>query len=89
MFKAAGFADEVDEIRARQAEKDRDGAVAAVSDRMVQAIDYIGDAAGVEAFVKSYVDAGVQQPVLMPMPWGDDRLQVTHEVMRAAIAAVK
>jgi alkanesulfonate monooxygenase SsuD/methylene tetrahydromethanopterin reductase-like flavin-dependent oxidoreductase (luciferase family) len=88
MFSEAGFEDEVKTLRARFAEKDRDGAVAAVSDRMVQAIDFIGSEDEVTDFVRSYVDAGVEHPVLMPMPWGDDRRAVTEATMRAAIQAV-
>lgn len=88
MFRQAGFTDEVDELRARFAEKDRDGAVAAISERMVQAIDFIGSESEVTEFVNSYVNAGVEYPVLMPMPWGEDRRAVTDATMRAAIAAV-
>ena len=46
-FERAGFADEVAEIRGHHAAKDREGALAAVSDRMVDAIDVVGDAAHV------------------------------------------
>lgn len=89
MFRASGFADEVDELRARQAERDRDGALAAVSDRMVRAIDFIGDEDEVTRFIRGYVEAGVEYPVLMPMPWGDDRLAVTKATMEAAARAVE
>ncbi|MEJ2088468.1 MAG: LLM class F420-dependent oxidoreductase [Gammaproteobacteria bacterium] len=89
MFRAAGFDDEVNEIRARQAERDRDGALAAVSERMIQAIDFIGSEDEVTEFVKRYVDAGVEHPVLMPMPWGEDRFAVTERTMAAAIRAVQ
>lgn len=58
MFRRAGFADEVDELRAKFRERDRDGAVAAISERMVQAIDFIGAEAEVTEFVKRYIDAG-------------------------------
>ena len=88
MFRASGFGDEVDEVRARQAARDRDGALAAVSDRMIQAIDFIGDAGEVTDFVRSYVDAGVEHPVLMPLPWGDDRFAVTKATIAAAAKAV-
>lgn len=88
MFRASGFAEEVDEIRARQAARDRDGALAAVSDRMIQAIDFIGGAEEVTHFIRGYVDAGVEYPVLMPLPWGDDRLAVTKATMEAAARAV-
>ena len=88
MFKAAGYATEVEELRARQAARDRDGALAAISERMIQAIDFIGNAEAVQSFVETYVQAGVEHPVLMPMPWGDDRLAVTTATMSAAAAAL-
>src|SRR6478735_8261650 len=43
-FRRAGFGDEVDEIREHHAAGDREGALAAVSDRMCDAIDVLGDA---------------------------------------------
>ncbi len=88
MFRAAGFGDEVDTLRERQSERDRDGAIAAISDRMIQAIDFIGNETEVADFVRTYVDAGVEHPILMPMPWGDDRFGVAEATMRAAINAV-
>lgn len=88
MFREAGFEDEVNELREKQRNKDRDGAVAAVSERMIQAIDFIGSESEVTGFVKSYIDAGVEHPVLMPMPWGEDRRAVTDATMKAAIAAL-
>jgi probable F420-dependent oxidoreductase len=83
-FERAGFADEVAEIRDRHAAKDREGALAAVSDRMVDAIDFMGDADQVAAMVRAYVDAGVEVPVVMPLPWGEDRLAVVRATMEAA-----
>lgn len=85
MFRNAGFAEEVDAVRAHHAQRDRDGALAAISDRMIQAIDFIGDETGVGDFVRTYVEAGVEHPVLMPMPWGEDRMAVTKRTMAAAI----
>jgi probable F420-dependent oxidoreductase len=84
-FERAGFADEVAEIRARFAAGDREGAVAAVSDRMVDAIDVMGDADAAHASMQSYVDAGVEVPVLMPLPWGRDRRASADATIRAAI----
>ncbi len=89
MFREAGFDEEITELRARQAEKDRDGALAAISERMIQAIDFIGSKSEVTEFVRSYIDAGVEHPILMPMPWGDDRMAVTTDTMEAAIAAAE
>jgi probable F420-dependent oxidoreductase len=84
-FERAGFADEVTEIRARHAEGDRAGALAAVSDRMVDAIDVMGDADAVAATMQAYVDAGVDVPVLMPLPWGADRRASADLAIRAAV----
>ena len=67
-FERAGFADEVAAVRAAHAEGDRDGALAAISDRMVDAIDVMGDAATVRATRQAYLDAGVDHAVLMPLP---------------------
>jgi alkanesulfonate monooxygenase SsuD/methylene tetrahydromethanopterin reductase-like flavin-dependent oxidoreductase (luciferase family) len=84
-FERAGFADEVAEIRERFAAGDRDGATGAVSDRMVDAIDVMGDADVAHATMQSYVDAGVEVPILMPLPWGRDRRASADATIRAAI----
>ncbi len=86
-FERAGFGDSVAEIRGRHAERDREGAVAAVSDDFVDAIDFMGDAATRSAdFGRAYVDAGVDVPVLMPLPWGPDRRQVITDTMTAFVS---
>lgn len=72
-FERAGFADEVAALRAAHGAKDRDGAIAAISDRMVDSIDICGDPATVGDAVTAYRDAGVEVPVIMPLPWGEDR----------------
>ena len=54
---------------------------------MIQAIDFIGTPAEIGAFAREYVDAGVEHPVLMPLPWGEDRRAVTDETMAAFAAA--
>ena len=84
-FERAGFTDEVAEIHERHAAKDREGALAAVSDRMVDAIDVVGDAAHVKATIQDYVSAGVDHPIVMPLPWGDNRRQVITNTLQAAI----
>jgi probable F420-dependent oxidoreductase len=84
-FERAGFGNEVAAIRERHQAKDRDGALAAVSDAMVDAIDVMGDADRVRQTIESYVDAGVDVPVLMPLPWGPDRMAVIEHTMRAAV----
>jgi probable F420-dependent oxidoreductase len=84
-FERAGFGDEVAEIRARFAAGDRAGAVGAVSDRMVDAIDVMGDADVVHATMRAYADAGVDVPVLMPLPWGSDRRASAEATVRAGL----
>lgn len=86
-FRRAGFGDEVDAIREHHAAGDREGALAAVSDRMCDAIDVLGDGDTVRDAVRAYVDAGVDVPVLMPLPWGGDRRQVLTDTMEAAASA--
>lgn len=86
-FTRAGYGDAVAEIREAHAAKDRAAALAAVSDEMVDGIDVLGDAATVTAAMRAYIDAGVDHPVLMPMPWGPDRDAVVADTMAAAIAA--
>ncbi len=82
-FERAGFEDEVAAVRAAHEARDRETAIAAVSERMVDAIDICGDAATVAAAVTAYRDAGVDVPVIMPLPWGEDRRAVIDETLRA------
>ena len=84
-FARAGFGDEVAEVRERHAAKDREGALAAISDRMVDAIDVMGDEAHVRATVVDYCDRGIEVPVVMPLPWGPDRMAVIEATMGAAV----
>lgn len=86
-FTRAGYGDEVRAIRKAHAAGDRAAALAAVSDRMVDGIDILGDAATVTAGVRAYTEAGVDHPVLMPLPWGPDRAAVIAATLRAAIEA--
>ena len=86
MFRSAGFGDEVEELRLRQKERDREGALAAITEEMIQAINFIGNSEEVAAFATSYLDAGVQYPILMPMPWGQDRRLVTQLTLDAFAA---
>src|SRR4051794_12913089 len=86
-FERAGYGDSVAEVRERHAAGDREGALAAVSDEMVDGIDVMGDASTVQATMRAYVDGGVDVPILMPMPWGPDRRQVIEDTMVAAAGA--
>ncbi len=83
-FRAAGFGEEVDAINAAHAKGDRAGALAAVSDRMCDAIDITGDSAHIAAAVASYEAAGVDHAILMPLPWGQNRSAVLEATLSAA-----
>ena len=85
-FERAGYGDAVGRIRERHAAGDRAGAVAAVSDEMVDGIDFIGDAGQVAAAVRAYVDNGVEVPIVFPLPWGEDRMAAVDATLRAAVA---
>jgi probable F420-dependent oxidoreductase len=85
-FERAGFGDDVAELRQRHAAKDREGAVAAVGDAFVDAIDFMGTAEEVRDFAREYALAGVDVPILMPLPWGPDRRQVIEDTMTAFVA---
>ena len=50
-------------------------------------VDVLGDAELVRDTVRAYADAGVDVPVLMPLPWGEDRLGVVRDTMAAAADA--
>ena len=84
-FERAGFADEVAAIRERHAAGDRDGAR-----RRASATAWSTPSTSwatpttVRDTVHAYVDAGVDVPVLMPLPWGPDRRQVIDDTMVAA-----
>jgi probable F420-dependent oxidoreductase len=84
-FERAGFGDEVAAIRAAHAAGDREAALAAVSDRFVDAIDVMGDAGTVHDTMRAYADAGVDVPVLMPLPWGADRRASADAAIRAGL----
>jgi probable F420-dependent oxidoreductase len=84
-FERAGYGDEVAAVRAAHAAGDREAAVAAISDRMVDGIDVMGDADTVAATMHAYADAGVDVPVLMPLPWGKDRRASAEQAIRAGV----
>ena len=86
-FTRAGYGDAVGAIRAAHASRDRAGALAAVSDEMIDGIDVVGDAALVRTTVDAYRDNGVDVPIVFPLPWGADRVAVVDATLRAAIGA--
>lgn len=88
-FTLAGYGDAITAVREANVAGDREGAVAAISDQMVDEIDIMGDHDGVAAAVRAYVDAGVESPIVMPLPWGKDRMAVVDATLRAAVEGVR
>jgi probable F420-dependent oxidoreductase len=86
-FTLAGYGDAVAEVRARHAAGDRAGALAAISEEMIDGIDVVGDADHVAATVQAYADGGVDVPIVFPLPWGADRMAVVRATLEAAIGA--
>lgn len=81
-FARAGFIDEVEHFRNRWAARDRDGALAAISDEWVDAIQIMGDEKHVQTAVQEYADNGAL-PIVFAIPWGEDRRATVSETLRA------
>jgi probable F420-dependent oxidoreductase len=84
-FARAGYADAVAAVRAHHEARERDAAIAAVSDAWVDGVQIMGDAAHVARAVQEYVDAGVETPIVFPLPWGEDRNAVVERTLTAAL----
>jgi probable F420-dependent oxidoreductase len=82
-FERGGFVDEVRHFQNRWAERDREGALAAISDEFVDAIQIMGDADHVRAAVQAYADRGVDVPIVFAIPWGEDRRATITATLRA------
>ncbi|HUI48706.1 MAG TPA: LLM class flavin-dependent oxidoreductase [Acidimicrobiia bacterium] len=82
-FARAGFVDEVQHFQNRWAARDRDGALAAINDAWVDAIQIMGDEDHVRAAVHEYHDQGVDVPIVFAIPWGEDRRSTVSTTLRA------
>jgi len=85
-FTRAGFGDAVRAIRAAHLAGDRDGALAAVPEEMVDAIDVVGDEALVRDTVSAYRRVGVDVPVIVPLTWGMAGQDALEPTLQAAVA---
>jgi probable F420-dependent oxidoreductase len=83
-FTAGGFGDEVAAIQAAHQAGDRRAALAAVSDRMVDAIDVVGDETLVADTITAYRRAGVEVPVIFPLTWGTPGANNLEATLEAA-----
>jgi probable F420-dependent oxidoreductase len=89
-FTRAGFGQAVQDIRAAHEAGDRAGALAAVPDEMVDAINVTGDPALIAATICAYRRAGVDVPVIFPLTWGatgQGALEATLQAARAPAAS--
>jgi probable F420-dependent oxidoreductase len=84
-FARAGYGSAVAEVRAHHDARERDAAVAAVSDEWVDGVQIMGDEQHVRLAVQAYVDAGVETPIVFPLPWGEDRTAVVEQTLTAAL----
>jgi probable F420-dependent oxidoreductase len=82
-FARGGFESDMEQFADRWSKRDRDGALDAISDRFVDAIQIMGDAGHVRAAVQEYVDNGVEVPLVFALPWGEDRRATVSETLRA------
>jgi probable F420-dependent oxidoreductase len=82
-FERAGYVEEVLAFKDRWAARDRDGALAEISDGWVDHIQIMGDEAHVRAAVQAYADHGVEVPIVFALPWGEDRRATVSETLRA------
>ena len=89
-FTRAGFGRAVHDIRAAHEAGDRAGALAAVPDEMVDAINVTGDPALIATTIGAYRRAGVDVPVIFPLTWGatgQGALEATLQAARAPAAS--
>jgi probable F420-dependent oxidoreductase len=64
---AQGFEEETERIAKLWGEGDREGAVAAVSDRLVEAMVVMGPAGECRERIQSFRDAGLSTPIVLPL----------------------
>jgi len=82
-FERAGYFEEVQRFQERWAARDRDGALEAISDEWVDAIQIMGDEQHVRDAVQAYSDKGVDVPIVFAIPWGEDRRATVSNTLRA------
>jgi alkanesulfonate monooxygenase SsuD/methylene tetrahydromethanopterin reductase-like flavin-dependent oxidoreductase (luciferase family) len=85
-FTRAGYGSAIQAINAAHRAGDRAGALAAVPDVMVDAIDVVGDEALVRETISAYRHAGVDVPVIFPLTWGAAGQDALEATLRVAIA---
>ena len=85
-FIRAGYGEEISKLQRARKKSDRDAMIAAISPRMAQDIDFCGTDDEVRARIAQYRAAGVDHPIVMPLPWGKDRYLTAVETIEAGTA---
>lgn len=85
-FTRAGYGDAIAAIQRAHRAGDRAGALAAVPDEMVGAINAVGDEILVRDTIAAYRRAGVDVPVVFPVTWGMAAAGALEATLRAAIS---
>ncbi|MGE0881621.1 MAG: LLM class flavin-dependent oxidoreductase [Acidimicrobiia bacterium] len=83
MFTAAGYGESVERVRAAHTAGDRAGALAAISDAMLDDLNSTGDADALEHVVGTFEQAGADLALIGPMPWGADPWATVERTVRA------
>lgn len=71
-FRSAGFDSEVETARALLDQGDRAEAEATLPLDFVDAINLVGDSERIRRRIDEYVDGGLDVPLVLPMPFGED-----------------
>ncbi len=83
LLRASGFTDNVDRVAAIWRGGDQAAAVDAVADEIVDQVGLVGDLDHCRARVQEYREAGLQRPVIYPMPLAP------NETKQAFLSAVR
>ncbi|MGI8721933.1 MAG: LLM class flavin-dependent oxidoreductase [Geodermatophilaceae bacterium] len=84
LFSDSGFAPELGAVRERMLSGQAEAAAASVSQEMIDALVVHGDAEVLAGRISAYREAGVDLPVLFPMPIEDGWAAAMDRVIRAA-----
>jgi alkanesulfonate monooxygenase SsuD/methylene tetrahydromethanopterin reductase-like flavin-dependent oxidoreductase (luciferase family) len=87
VFTADGYGAVVNEVSSRWTSGDRSGALAAIDERMVHDHNVIGDAAACRAQFDAFRAAGVDCPIVFPIPESEDA-DVALASIYATVAAL-
>ncbi|MBI3303983.1 MAG: LLM class flavin-dependent oxidoreductase [Deltaproteobacteria bacterium] len=83
MFRRSGFSTEMDGVSQALARGDREGAVACVSDRLMDAVCLVGPVARCKEQLAAFREAGVDYPILGPQAVQEDAISAGRRLIDA------